>query len=205
MNWPETRDWLGKVCVRALCHVETLHATYWLTRMALETQIQGDFVECGVFAGAQGAAMARACMDLGQQRKIHLFDSFQGIPKAGPEDNEISGLLGRGGPCEPSGISSQSVDQVKEHLTEWGVPLDYFVFHEGWFDDTLPNVSIEQIAILRLDADLYHGTKLALEHLYGSLAVGGWCVIDDYQMDGCRQSVDEFIRPAPVYWQKGQK
>ena len=61
---------LRKVSERALSDEWTLAATYWNTRMVLDLGIPGDLVECGVFAGAQIAAMARACMDAGVFRTI---------------------------------------------------------------------------------------------------------------------------------------
>lgn len=44
----------------------------------------------------------------------------------------------------------------------------------GWFKDTLHDAPIEQIAVLRLDGDLYESTIQALDGLYARLSPGGF-------------------------------
>jgi Macrocin-O-methyltransferase (TylF) len=44
--------------------------------------LKGAFVECGVWHGGSAAVMARAILDEGATgRRLHLFDSFVGIPE----------------------------------------------------------------------------------------------------------------------------
>lgn len=50
---------------RALSTSQTLSATYGIAKMLIEEGVPGDFVECGVFAGSQVAAMAKAMLDTG--------------------------------------------------------------------------------------------------------------------------------------------
>jgi hypothetical protein len=66
------------------------------------------------------------------------------------------------------------------------------VFLQGWFEDTLPNVPIDKLAVMRLDGDLYSSTVDSLSNLYPKLSVGGYCIIDDYALDGCRAAVDDY-------------
>ena len=62
--------------------------TYDMAERVLRGGVPGDLVECGVFAGAQVAVMAEAVVDTGQtDRTVHAFDSFEGIPEAGPQDD----------------------------------------------------------------------------------------------------------------------
>jgi hypothetical protein len=186
----------------ALSSANTVRASYAIAKMVIEQCIPGDFVECGVFAGSQVAAMALAIVETGEtNRKIHLFDSFQGIPKAGPKDNVIRRLVGSegGGPIS-SGVSACSRAQVEEYMRNWGVPAGLLVYHEGWFQDTVPAAQIGPLAILRLDGDLYESTLICLKHLYPKLSPGGWCIADDYGLDGCREAVDQFLQDSPIYW-----
>ena len=187
----------------ALGKPKTLYATYYLARMCLERGVQGDFVECGVFAGVHPALMAYACLDAKQTRKIHLFDSFQGIPRPDANDQrDICGLLGPGnGELESTGISSCSRSVVASNMQRWGIPQSMLMYHEGWFQDTVPKADIS-IAMLRLDGDLYASTKVCLEHLYPKVNHNGWCIVDDYHLHGCRKAVTEYFDGAPgvVYW-----
>lgn len=196
---------IGKL---ALSSEETVRASYGLAKMCLEERIPGDFVECGVFAGAQSAAMALACMELGaRDRKVHLFDSFLGIPKAGAKDNDIRGLVGSaagaGDGIEASGVSACSMEQVKLYMRGWGIDASLLVYHAGWFQQSVPSAEMGAIAILRLDGDLYESTKICMQHLYPRLSPGGWCIADDFKLDGCRAAIVEQVGfPGPTYWRK---
>ena len=64
---------------------------------------------------------------------------------------------------------------------------------KGWFSDTLPKAPIEEIALLRLDGDLYDSTMDALNVLYDKVSIGGYIYVDDYgSFAGCKLAIDEF-------------
>jgi len=184
----------------ALSSSATLEATYELARMTLERGVPGDFVECGVFAGVQCAAMAKSLMDYGvTDRRVHMFDTFAGIPQAGPKDTEF---LAAG---HSAGLSACSMGQVQDYMHMWGIDPALLVFHGGLFQDTVPRADIDRIALLRLDGDLYESTKVCIEHFYPKLSPGGWCIADDFALAGCRAAIAETIGfPAPVYWRKSE-
>lgn len=186
---------LGVMGQRALSSSSTLRASYDMARQVVAARIPGDLVECGVFAGAQVAAMAMGLMDAGcTDRKVHLFDSFEGIPAGGEHDL---------GWIHPAGTSACSVEAVQAHMKEWCIPESMLVYHPGLFADTVPECDIAEIAILRLDGDLYESTEVCMAHLYPKLSVGGWCIVDDFHLPGCRRAVTEHIGyPAPTYFQK---
>lgn len=186
----------------------TVRASYGIAKMCIEQGIEGDFVECGVFAGSQAAAMALAIMERpGSPRRVHLFDSFTGIPRAGKLDNDIRPLVGspsRGDTgIESSGISACSRRDVEANMRRWDIDPAILVYHEGWFQNTVPKAQIGEIAILRLDGDLYDSTKICLQHFYQRLSPGAWCIADDFALDGCRLAVKEEVGFGhPMYWRK---
>ena len=193
------QDWLSEVSYSALADGPTTEATYTLARSVVEQGIPGDLVECGVYAGAQCAMMARALMDLGvKDRRVHLFDSFEGIPVAGEQDDELKG--------KPAGISACSLEDVQANMRKWKIDPDVLVYHKGFFHDTVPASvgapfpALHRIAFLRLDGDLYRSTKVCMEYLYPKLSRGGWMCVDDYNLGGARQAVHETLYPAPIYW-----
>ena len=49
-------------------------------------------------------------------------------------------------------------NQVRANFDRYGLLDDRVRFLEGWFADTLPMAPIEQLAVLRLDGDLYEST-----------------------------------------------
>jgi hypothetical protein len=65
-------------------------------------------------------------------------------------------------------------------------------FLVGWFADTLPTAPIERLSILRLDGDMYSSTMQAIEALYPKLSPGGFCIVDDYHLAGCREAIDDY-------------
>lgn len=179
---------------RALSTKQTLRGTYGIAKMLIEEGILGDFVECGVFAGSQAAAMAKAMLDSGDtSRKVHLFDSFAGIPAGGPKDTNWT---------HPAGTSACSREAVRSHMKAWGVPDELLIWHPGWFQNTVPVSNIKQIALLRLDGDLYESTMVCLGHLYARVSPGGWVIADDYGLPGCREAVNQFLGSEPIYWRK---
>jgi hypothetical protein len=209
------KAWLDEVGKRALSTRETLYATYDIARTVLRNGTPGDFVECGVFAGSNAAAMARAIMDAEwvpgtdgkmhehkSKRRMHLFDSFVGIPQAGPEDREFITA------AHPAGLSACPLHDVQAHMREWGIPDELLVWHPGWFFDTLEQSwpephGISAIALLRLDGDLYESTKDCMQHLYPLVTPGGWVICDDFHLSGARKAVEQVVIPSPCYWIKG--
>jgi len=216
-----TKQWFDEVAKSALCDPETLEATYDIATALLNRGVPGDFVECGVYAGAQCAVMARAmadhadmCFDNGYDlggtmlaRRVHLFDSFAGIPPHGPNDIEFreSGYKG--------GESACSRAQVEANMQRWGIPSELLVYHEGLFSETIPDACLSPgmemrqrlglnhpIALLRLDGDLYESTKVCIEYLLPLVSRGGWVCVDDFNLSGCRQAIMEKIIPAPIMW-----
>ncbi len=175
----------------------TLTATFELAKSLVDREVPGDFVECGVYAGAECAVMAQALVVTGaRDRRVHLFDSFQGIPQPGPEDAEF---LAAG--TQAGGASCPMAD-VRRNMRAWGIPDELLVWHPGWFHETLPGNDLGPIALLRLDGDLYESTRECLEYLYPKLSIGGWCTVDDYPLSGCRKALHETILPQPIYFQK---
>lgn len=193
---------------RALSTRQTLEATYGMAADCINRAVPGDFVECGVFAGAQCAAMALAIKRIGvlerPRRIVHLFDSFEGVPAATLEDGDWLEA------DHPAGQSACSLQAVQTNMREWDIQENLLQYHPGWFHETAPYwggkwaAEKKQIALLRLDGDLYESTRVCLEHLYPLLSPGGWLVIDDFGLDGCRKAVLDFFKNTlwPIYYQK---
>lgn len=199
-NYASTRS-LQHLVGRALSSYQGIQHTYILAKHALRNK--GAFVECGVAYGGSAAAMLTAMVDAGDIRDLHLFDSFQGIPLAGPKDQDQPGL-GAGKfladvnlPLEErlksSGISSCSASDVKHHFNTWGLPLDRVRFHEGWFQHTLPVTEIGDIAMLRLDGDLYESVECCMKWLYPKVVSGGVILSDDWVLKGEQDAIRDYF------------
>lgn len=175
----------------------------------------GVYVECGVAAGAQIIAMAHGAPN----KTIYAFDSFEGIPLPSNRDDQMPGIAylkawerkalpdpGKQA-LETTGATSVSEDAFWEHLDNALVPIGqtYSVPTElklpnirtvkGWFEDTLPKQEERayDIAILRLDGDLFNSTWVCLQYLFPRLLKGCVCIIDDYELLGCRDACKEYF------------
>jgi len=85
------------------------------------------------------------------------------------------------------------IEQVQANFTRYGLLDEQVKFLPGWFEDTLPTAPVEQLAVLRLDGDMYDSTMVALNSLYSRLSVGGFVIVDDYHaIRGCKEAVDDF-------------
>ena len=154
--------------------------------------VPGDLIELGTWRGGSSILM-RATLDcLGvSDRTVWLADSFQGFPHHVPGNERAYSQT-----LEPFLAAFDylvaPIDDVKASLGRFGIDAGVR-FVPGFFADTVPGLAGERWALLRLDADTYDPTTLALEHLYPGLSVGGYAVIDDYgALEECRAAVDRY-------------
>lgn len=183
---------------------------------AVETVIRegipGDLIETGVLRGGACIFM-RAILEAYQERarRVWVADSFVGFPEDTFEELKSYGM------SDPVALNrwAAPLEEVQENFRRYGLLDEQVQFLKGWFQDTLPTAPIAQLAILRLDADLYSATRQTLETLYPKLAPGGYLIVDDYYaFDDCRRAVREYraeqgiqesllrVDPACVYWRK---
>lgn len=181
-------------------------------RTIIRDEVPGDLVETGVWRGGASIFMKGVLTAYGDSRDIWLCDSFEGLP-APDEENFPSDKKWRFD--KASWYLAVSEDQVRENFRRYDLLDDHIKFVKGWFRDTLTSLPASEISLLRLDGDLYESTIQALEPLYPKLAVGGFCVVDDYSaVDACEQAVHDYrskhnitdpiidIDGSGVYWRK---
>ena len=183
-----------------------------ITRHVQKEKIQGDLVEAGTWRGGAAGVMALAALSVsGLVRKMHLFDSFQGIPEPDRKHDPIDWIvndmklpeaeaLGRLRGIKALEAPRKDLEKVLFEICSY--PKEKVAIYEGWFQETVPPAvrNIDAISILRLDGDLYASTQVCLEHLYPKLVSGGFLIIDDWCLSGARQAVTEYLekqRPHP--------
>ncbi len=157
--------------------------------------VPGDLVECGVWQGGCAIFM-KGWLQAHQihNRKVWLADSYEGLPK--PSYKEDRGI----------DISKEivpglavSLENVKENFRKYDLMDEQVIFVKGWFKDTLSTMPVRQIALLRLDADLYESTMQSLSALYSRVVPGGYVIVDDYgAVPACKAAVDEFRQEQAI-------
>ncbi len=189
---------IDRVRGAAYCNPPTLENTYALAHACVAGCVEGSFIECGVAAGAQIGIMADVALKEARGREVHLFDSFCGIPEAGPQDDVQPGIgacLNGEGRLVSSGVTVHGLASVQANMRAWKVANANLIYHEGWFQDTIAPAAatLKKIALLRLDGDLYESTLIPLQHFWPKLVSGGFLIIDDYALTGCRRAVTEYF------------
>ncbi|UUV07256.1 TylF/MycF family methyltransferase [Ruegeria sp. YS9] len=150
-----------------------------MVESVIGNQIPGDFVETGVWRGGASIFAKAVLFTYGQNdRRVVLCDSFQGLP----EPNEELYPHDKGSDFHKYDALAVSADSVRANFEKFGLLDDNVVFIEGFFKDTMPLVPSEQIAVLRLDGDMYESTIDPLRHLFGKVSKGGWIIVDDYHV-----------------------
>ena len=168
----------------------------------LREHIPGDLIECGVWRGGATIFMRAVLKAYGDvQRQVWVADSFKGLP---PPDAE-NYPLDKDDQLHCFQQLGVSLEEVKANFTRYGLLDDQVQFLPGWFKDSLPTASIDRLAVLRADGDMYESTTQILTYLYPKLSVGGYCIIDDYGAGlGCRQATDDYRRQhgvtEPLQW-----
>lgn len=161
--------------------------------------IEGDIVECGVWRGGSMMAAALTLLEIGHERRLHLFDTFEGMPPPGEDDRDIGDVAAEellAGEDRETGSTWAfgPLADVRRNLDSTGYPAELVRFIQGRVEETIPAEAPDRIAVLRLDTDWYESTRHELVHLYPRLAVGGVLIIDDYgHWKGARKAVDEYI------------
>ncbi len=162
-----------------------------LTQRVIDENIPGDLIETGVWRGGCCILMrgVLAAND-DRSRKVFAADSFEGLPPANVDAYPADAKLGF-----LAGIEELAVplDEVKRNFAAYGLLDEQVVFVKGLFSQTLRSLPTKQLALLRLDGDLYESTMDALEALYPKLSPGGFVIADDYFLPACRQAVHDYL------------
>jgi O-methyltransferase len=137
-------------------------------------KVPGEMAEVGVYLGGTAAIMLSAAED----KHLHLFDTFQGLPT--------------GGDFLKKGEYAGSMESVTRTLSAY---KDRISLHEGLFPaDSSGAVTDERFSFVHLDMDLYEGTLDALRFFWPRMNSGGIILSHDYPaIEGVRRAMDEFF------------
>lgn len=185
----------------SICAVTPMFALYKSIEYIVLNNIEGDFVECGVYKGGSAMLMAHTLQYFNQtSKKIYLYDTFEGMSSPSKRDISINGkhaseLLNKGDKIANQVWCFSPIEEVKKNMESTAYPMDNLIFVQGKVEDTIPGIVPNKIALLRLDTDWYESTKHELQHLYPILSHNGVLIIDDYgYWRGAREAVDEYFK-----------
>lgn len=169
---------------------------YHLVSQAIAYEVEGDLVEVGCNEGQSSVLITKVIRGLHSCKKLHVFDSFEGLPSARPED----------GSTYKNGDLATTQEVLASNFKLHGLELP--TVHKGWFDATLQDGLPDRICFAHLDGDLYDSILVSLKHVYPRLSKGAICLIDDYcdpsinpdgwnHLPGVKKACDEFMADKP--------
>jgi len=186
------------------------HLRHLVERTILEN-IPGDYIETGVWRGGaciliKGVLVAHGIGD----RRVYVADTFAGLPR--PDARYPADKRDRLHAFRALAVSE---DEVRQNFAACGLLDDDVIFLKGLFEDSLPPLSDNKFALIRLDGDMYGSTISALASLYDQVSPSGFIVVDDYGgLRNCAMAVHDFLDrrglrvqiqsagPSCVWWQK---
>jgi O-methyltransferase len=155
-----------------------------MLRTIAEKKVEGDIAELGVYKG-RTAKLIHYYMP---ERKLHLFDTFEGFTAR----SVIAEKINTEYIISESHFSDTSLERVKAYISQKNSNVTYY---KGFFPDSIPENLYQTVyAFVHLDADLYEPTIEGLKFFYPRTSSKGLIVIHDYNAwIGARKAVDDFF------------
>ncbi len=149
-------------------------------------KLLGDVAEVGVCHG--GSAMI-ICEAKGN-KKLHLFDTFEGLPDTCDIDktNPSGVVFNKGDYC-------CSLENARKNMKNY---KDVY-FYKGIFPETSEPIKDKLFSFVNLDVDLYKSTLDCLQFFYPRMTRGGIIISHDYniQSEGVKIAFDKFFQDKP--------
>jgi hypothetical protein len=185
---------------------ERLFGLIEAVKYVVQNQIDGAFVECGVWKGGSMLAAIETLVYLNDlSRQLYLYDTFEGMSAPTKEDvscnNQEADRMLQSDTNKQTNLvwAYSTIEEVKKTITLSPYPSEKIHYVKGKVEDTLPASIPDQIALLRLDTDWYESTKHELVHLYPKLVKGGVLIVDDYgYWKGAKKAVDEYFQQNKI-------
>ena len=183
---PEFQARYARFAQRTLCRPDRAYVLQQCARQAMH--LPGDFAEAGVFRGGTAWFLAELLRERGDQRALHLFDSFEGMP--------ASAEFERDGHREGD-FSDTSLASVQELLAGSDAP----VFHPGFIPGTFAGLDALRFALVHIDVDIHDAVRDSIAFFYPRLVPGGVMLFDDYGFEiyklAARRAVDDAFADKP--------
>jgi len=171
--WTETERIAGPDSDNDYVRLKTLEALC----LRLE-DVPGAAAELGVYRGG----FARWINELLPQRRLFLFDSFEGFD---PDESAS---------CGGGFVEAHRRAAAGRVLSRMPHP-EKVLLRQGFFPQTAQGLEQERFALVSLDADLEESTLAGLRFFLPRMSEGGYVLLHDYmnpRLPGVRHALDRF-------------
>lgn len=150
----------------------------------LSRNLTGAVAEFGVFSGVFAKIINKKFKD----KKLYLFDTFEGFPEADMAAEEIDEQTMNFHNEAFKDITVESVLRLMPNRKNCLVK-------KGYFPDTTHDCLDENFCFVSLDVDLYTPIYNGLEYFYPRLVAGGYIFVHEYNSNlfpNCKKAVHDF-------------
>ena len=187
------------------------NAFRWAAAYAVKNQIEGDYLEFGVWKGnsfieayRQIADYSKMFYEVGNKftdkenmflnMRFHAFDSFEGLPETENSSNPIQYFAGN---------YSASEKVFRDRISDAGLDMSRVSITKGWFNKTLNqetvnNLKLNKVAIAYIDCDIYESSVDVLDFIRPHLRTGSVLVFDDWFRNKGISSAG--VQGAALHW-----
>jgi len=131
-------------------------------------EIEGVVVECGSYKGVSATNLSLVCSLC--NRKLEIFDSFEGLPEPTEVDLAHTLLASEEIHTYTKGSWCGTLDEVKGNISRYG-NISVCNLNKGYFQDTLPQFKKKCIFVW-LDVDLRESLETCVKYLWPLLQDG---------------------------------
>lgn len=152
----------------------------WRARIALwgaeiGMKLEGDFVECGVHTGLFSMTICHALKFAKSKKNFYLFDTFDGIPLAGLDGQELS---------RAKDSNRDYYHDVFSVAQRNFAPFPNAHLIKGALPSSLSAAPVKRIAYLSMDLNNAPPEKQVIKKLWNLIVPGAVVLIDDYLWHG---------------------
>lgn len=129
-------------------------------------EVEGEFWECGVYLGGSATRIA----ELIPNRRLRLFDSFEGLPKPGVYDNpeHVDNFKPK-----KRALARRNIKAALRWHKHWSL-------HDGWMPRTFEGLEDCKIAFAHIDVDIWRSHVDCMNFIWPRLVSGGFMLFDDF-------------------------
>lgn len=161
----------------------------------------GIAIECGV---ANGGSLQVMREYFSENISIYGFDSFSNMPPLTEKDENDARAIKMNFNITNNKLVGNIYGNKEKCIAGFkknSIPMENVKLIEGYFEETIPSLidELNNIILLRLDADWYQSTYYLLDTLYDKVVKGGVIIIDDfYAYVDCRKAVIDFFNNRKI-------
>ena len=157
--------------------------------------VAGDLVELGCYRGDTSLMLAELIR--GSDKKLWIYDSFEGLPEKSEQDQSVAGINFK------AGERLVTKREVKERFLRSGLPVP--IIKKAWFNELDFTDLPPKICFAFLDGDFYQSIKDSLRLVEPFMAEGSVIMVHDYKneaLPGVAKAVDEWKKDKKIKFQE---